>query len=59
MIKGNNAHHAATASSERLDMIAGWNFKHIVHLDKICGLNAVNLRQGYPTLEIRPSKEIV
>ena len=40
-------------------MIVSWNFKHIVHLDKIRGFNAVNLQQGYSLLEIRSPREIV
>ena len=55
----NDAHHVAIASVERVDMIVSWNFKHIVHLDKIRGFNAVNLQQGYPLVEIRSPKEIV
>lgn len=54
-----DAHHVAVASVERVDMIVSWNFKHIVHLDKIRGFNAVNLRQGYPIIEIRSPREIV
>ena len=55
----NDAHHVAITSVERVDMIVSWNFKHIVHLDKIRGFNAVNLQQGYSLLEIRSPKEIV
>ncbi|HPO14207.1 MAG TPA: PIN domain-containing protein [Candidatus Hydrogenedentes bacterium] len=55
----NDAHHVAIASVERVDMIVSWNFKHIVHLDKIRGFNAVNLQQGYPLIEIRSPREIV
>jgi predicted nucleic acid-binding protein len=55
----NDAHHVAIASVERVDMIVSWNFKHIVHLDKIRGFNAVNLQEGYPLLEIRSPREIV
>jgi len=55
----NDAHHVAIASVHRVDMIVSWNFRHIVHLDKIRGFNAVNLQQGYPLIEIRSPKEIV
>lgn len=55
----NDAHHVAIASVERVDMIVSWNFRHIVHLDKIRGFNAVNLQQGYPLIEIRSPKEII
>lgn len=55
----NDAHHVAIASVERADMIVSWNFRHIVHLDKIRGFNAINLQQGYPPIGIRFPKEIV
>ena len=55
----NDAHHVAIASVERVDMIVSWKFKHIVHLAKIRGFNAVNLQQGYPMIEIRSPREIV
>ena len=47
--------------SERLmsDFEAGrWNFKHIVSLSRIRAFNAVNLKLGYPSLEIRSPLEV-
>ena len=55
----NDAEHVALATVARADLIVSWNFKHLVHIDKIRGFNAVNLRDGYPTLEIRSPKEVV
>jgi len=55
----NDAHHVALASVARADMIVSWNFKHIVHYDKIRGFNAVNLREGYPLLAIYSPLEVV
>lgn len=55
----NDAHHVALATVERADVIVSWNFKHIVHFDKIRMFNAVNLREGYPLIDIRSPKEIV
>ncbi len=55
----NDAHHVAVATIARADVIVSWNFKHIVHFDKIRFFNAVNLREGYPAIEIRSPKEIV
>lgn len=40
-------------------VLAGWNFKHIVNLDKIKGYNSVNLKLGYVMLEIRSPKDLV
>ncbi|HNR29884.1 MAG TPA: hypothetical protein PKI11_03245 [Candidatus Hydrogenedentes bacterium] len=49
----------AIATVAKVDVIVSWNFKHIVHLDKIRGFNAVNLIEGYPTIEIRSPKELI
>ena len=56
---GNDAYHVALATVARADLIVSWNFKHIVHFDKIRGFNAVNLREGYLPMEIRSPREVV
>ena len=33
--------------------------QHIVNLQRIHGYNSVNLRRGYPTLEIRAPREVL
>ena len=55
----NDAGHVATATVHRADAIVSWNFKHIVHLEKIRLYNAVNLREGYGTIEVRSPQEVV
>lgn len=55
----NDALHVALATVARADMIVSWNFKHIVHFDKIRGFNAVNLREGYLPIEIHSPLEVV
>ncbi len=55
----NDARHIAIASVERVDILASWNFKHIVNLERIHGFNAVNLKRGYPVLEIRSPREVL
>ena len=50
--------HIAMATVHRADVLASWNFKHIVNLEKIRGYNAINFREGYPMIEIRTPKEI-
>jgi len=55
----NDAHHVAIATVARADMIVSWNFKHIVHFEKIRGFNAVNIREGYLPIDIRSPKEVV
>jgi len=54
-----DAHHVALATVARADLIVSWNFKHIVHYDKIRGFNAVNLREGYPPLAIHSPLEVI
>ena len=58
-LHGNDAMHVALATVAKADMIVSWNFRHIVHFDKIRGFNAVNLREGYLPIEIRSPKEVV
>lgn len=55
----NDALHVALATVARADMIVSWNFKHLVHHDRIRGFNAVNLSQGYPSLSIYSPLEVV
>jgi predicted nucleic acid-binding protein len=50
--------HIAMATVYKADVLASWNFKHIVNLEKIRGYNSINFREGYPMIEIRTPKEI-
>ena len=54
-----DAQYIAIATVNRIDVLASWNFKHIVNLLKIRLYNAVNLKSGYPFLEIRSPREVV
>jgi len=54
-----DAQHIAIATVARVDVLVSWNFKHIVNLHRIHGYNSVNLREGYPTLEIRTPREVL
>jgi hypothetical protein len=51
--------HIALATIHKVDVLASWNFKHIVNLERIKGYNAVNLRLGYAMIEIRSPKDLV
>jgi len=51
--------HIALATIHRVDVLASWNFKHIVNLDRIKGYNSVNYRLGYPMIEIRSPKDLL
>jgi len=51
--------HIALATINKVDILVSWNFKHIVNITRIKGYNAVNLKNGYQTLEIRNPKDLV
>jgi hypothetical protein len=51
--------HIAIATINKVDVLASWNFKHIVNLKRIKGYNSVNMKMGYLTLEIRNPKELI
>jgi hypothetical protein len=51
--------HIALATLNNADVLASWNFKHIVNLDRIRLYNSINLRFGYRLIEIRTPREIL
>lgn len=51
--------HIALATINKVDVLASWNFKHIVNLDRIKGYNSVNMRLGFSVIEIRSPKDLV
>ena len=51
--------HIGIATTNRVDILVSWNFKQIVNIYRIRGYNAVNIKLGFPTLEIRSPKDIV
>ena len=51
--------HIAAATVHRADMLVSWNFKHIVNVYRVRGYNAINMKLGYPILNIHSPKEIV
>jgi predicted nucleic acid-binding protein len=55
----NDAYHIALASVNRLDCLVSWNFKHIVNFDKIKLFNSINLKLGYPLIDIRTPLEFL
>jgi len=55
----NDALHIALATLNNCDVLASWNFKHIVNLDRIRLYNSINLRLGYRLMEIRTPREIL
>ncbi len=55
----NDAYHIAIASVNRLDCLVSWNFRHIVNFDKIKLFNSINLKSGYPIIDIRTPLEFL
>ena len=57
--RARDALHVALATVGGADMIVSWNFRHIVHHDKIRGFLAVNMLHGYPAIGIFSPLEVV
>jgi len=55
----NDAYHIALATVNRIDCLVSWNFKHIVNYDKIKMFNSINMRCGYPLIDIRSPLEFL
>jgi len=49
--------HIALATIYNADYLISWNFKDIVNVQRIRGYNTINLKNGYPLLEIRSPRE--
>lgn len=54
-----DALHVALATVSRCALIVSWNFKHIVHFDKIPKYNAENARSGYGQIGIYSPLEVI
>jgi hypothetical protein len=55
----NDAAHIAVATISKVDMVVSWNFKHIVHFEKIGGYEGVNSLRGYRSPRIYSPREVV
>ena len=55
----NDAYHIALASANRIDCLISWNFKHIVNYNRIREFNAINMRFGFPVIDIRSPLEFL
>jgi len=55
----NDALHVAIASVSHCPIIVSWNFKHIVHLEKITLYNTVNILEGYSQVSIYSPSEVI
>lgn len=54
-----DAEHIATATIHRVDVLASWNFKHIVNPRRIQGYNVVNASEFRSSVEIRTPAEVI
>ncbi len=50
--------HIALATIAEADLLVSWNFRHIVHFDRIRLFNAVNIESGYKPLQIFSPREV-
>jgi hypothetical protein len=51
--------HIALATIYRADVLASWNFKQIVNLNRIRLYNSIKYAAGYNLIEIRTRREIL
>ena len=55
----NDAAHIALATIFGAELVVSWNFKHIVHFEKIAGYEGVNSLRGYRSPMIYSPREVV
>ena len=53
-----DAQHIAIATILKVDSLVSWNFKHMVNFFRIKQYNSINLKYGFPTIDIRTPKEV-
>ena len=54
----NDLRHVAVATVAGVDALVSWNFRHLVNVRTRRAVHAVNLRLGYPLIEIVSPEEI-
>lgn len=54
-----DARHAAIASVAAVDALVSWNFKHLVNLRRKRLLHSVNIRLGYPLIDLVSPEEVL
>jgi predicted nucleic acid-binding protein len=50
--------HIAMATVSEADIVASWNFRHMVRFDKIRLFNAVSVEYGYKPIQILSPREV-
>jgi hypothetical protein len=54
-----DARHIAVATIMEVDIVVSWNFKHIVHYEKIMGYEGINTSHGYRSPRIYSPYEVI
>jgi hypothetical protein len=54
-----DAGYVAAATIGGANLIVSWNFRHIVHFDKIRQYNAVSVLHGFREIDIRSPAEVI
>ncbi|TFG25360.1 MAG: PIN domain-containing protein [Promethearchaeota archaeon] len=54
----NDALHIALTTVHSLDILISWNFKHLVKRKTRIGVNLINLKEGYKSIEILAPPEL-
>ena len=54
----NDLRHVAVAMQARVDALVSWNFRHLVNVKTRRAVQAVNIRLGYPLIEIVSPEEV-
>jgi hypothetical protein len=54
-----DALHIACATIWQADIVVSWNFKHIVHFDRIAGFEGVNTLRGYRSPRIYSPQAVI
>ena len=54
-----DALHLAMATVAEADMVVSWNFRHMVNVARIRGVNGVNLITGYRQIDVRSPEEVL
>jgi hypothetical protein len=54
----NDGLHIAIATIGEVDVLVSWNFKHIVHFDKMRMFDAASIELGYKPLQIYSPREV-
>ena len=53
-----DARHIAIASVNNINAVVSWNFKHMVNVERKLKINSVNVREGFPLIDIVSPLEV-